>query len=71
MAVSISDRVQIDLRGLIGLIIAIAFIVGCICFYFESLYVEGVTAFLIGSVFMLLDALLAIFRRQGSVGSNG
>ncbi|MEM8548427.1 MAG: YrhK family protein [Pseudomonadota bacterium] len=40
--------------------ISLAFIGGCICFYFESLYIPGVTLFLIGSVLMLVDSFLLL-----------
>ena len=55
-----------DARGAVGLGIAFSFIVGCLCFYFEALTTAGVTAFLIGSVLMLVDTLLGIFERSRS-----
>ena len=44
---------------------AALFVVGCICFFWPTLYVGSVTLFLLGSVLFLLAALAAALVEYG------
>jgi cytochrome c oxidase assembly factor CtaG len=48
-----------------NIVAALLFVVGCVAFYFPSLYVPGITLFLAGSVLMLLSAAAETFRHFG------
>ncbi len=54
------------LRTAVSFGVSLSFLAGCILFYFDALYVAGVTLFLIGSALMLVESVLTARERHGS-----